>query len=114
MKTVFLTTGTILFAVNGLFGFLLSGYDNFNLAFTSIVIAVTTLLLHLLHTITLKDGFVPGLGFMIALFGIICYILGLISPDKVQDNGYVITSVVLLVIEVIALVICHITSKSIK
>lgn len=114
MKTIALTTGTILFAVNGLFGFLLSGYDNFNLAFTSIVIAVTTLLLHLLHTITLKDGFVPGLGFMIALFGFICYILGLMSPDNVQDNGCVIVSIVLLTIETIILVMCHITSKSTK
>lgn len=114
MKKTILITGIILFAVNALCGFLLSGYENFNLAFTSIVIAVTTLLLYLLRTITLKDGFVPGLGFMIALFGIICYILGLISPNKVQDNGYVITSVVLLAIEVITLIMCHITSKSMK
>lgn len=114
MKTVILTTGTILFAVNGIFGLLLSGYDNFNLVFTSIVIVVTTLLLYLLRTITLKDGFVPGLGLMTALFGIICYILGLVSPDKVQDNGYVIASMVLLAIEIITLVICHITSKSTK
>ena len=114
MKTVILTTGTVLFAVNGLFGLLLSGYDNFNLAFTSIVIAVTTLLLYLLRTIKLKDGFIPGLGLMIALFGIICYILGLVSHNEVQDNGYIIASIVLLAIEVIALVICHITSKSIK
>lgn len=114
MKTVFLTTGTILFAANGLFGLLLSGYEDFNLVFTSIVIAVTTLLLYLLQTITLKDGLVPGLGFMFALFGIVGYILGLISPSEVQDNGYVIASVVLLAIEAISLIMCHITSKSIK
>lgn len=114
MKTLILTTGTILFAVNGLFGLLLSGYDNFNLAFTSIVIAVTTLLLYLLRIITLKDGFAIALESLISLFGVVGYILGLISHDGVQDNGYIIASVVLLVIELIILLICHITSKSIK
>ena len=112
MKSIFPITGLVLFAANGLFGLLLSGYDNFNLAFTSIVIAVTTLLLYLTTTIKMKDGFIVGLSFLFALFGIVGYILGLVSPQGVQDNGCVITTIVLFAIEVITLTICHITSKS--
>ena len=114
MKKVILATGSVLFAVNGLFGLLLSGYNNFNLAFTSIVIAVTTLLLYLLRTITLKDGFAPGLGFMIALFGIIGYILGLVSNNTLQNNMCVIAVIVLVAIETIALFISNTASKSTK
>ena len=114
MKSIFPITGLVLFAANGLFGLLLSGYDNFNLAFTSIVIAVTTLLLYLTTTIKMKDGFIVGLSFLFALFGIIEYILGLVSPQEVQDNGYIIASFVLVAIEIITLIICNITSKSIK
>ncbi len=114
MKTVILTTGAILFAMNGLFGMLLSCYDYFNLIFTSIVIATTTLLLYMICSIQIKDGFIPGLGFIIALFGFIGYILGLVSHDEVQDNVYIIAWIALMAIEVIILIMCHITSKSIK
>ncbi|MBR5850773.1 MAG: hypothetical protein IKZ12_06930 [Alistipes sp.] len=114
MKKVLLSIGIVLFVVNGLFGLLLSGYDTFNLVFTSMVIVTTTLLLYLLCTIKMKDGFIIGLGFMFALFGIVGYILGLVSGQEVQDNGYVIAVIALAAIEAISLVICHITSKSIK
>lgn len=114
MKKTILITGIILFAVNALCGFLLSGYENFNLAFTSIVIAVTTLLLYLLCTVKMKDGFIVGLGFLFAFFGLVEYILGIVSEQEVQDNGYIIATVALVAIEVIVLIICNITSKSIK
>ena len=114
MKNIFPITGLILFVANGLFGLLLSGYDNFNLAITSVVIAITTMLLYLTTVIKIKDGYIIGLSFLLALFGIVEYVLGLVSPQEMQNNGYIIASIVLLTIEVIALIICNIISKSIK
>lgn len=114
MKNAILTIGTFLFAINGLLGLLLSGYEGFNLAFTSIEIVITTFLLYLLFTLKLKDGYTPSLGFMIIILGIIGYIIGLISHNEIQDNGCVIAAIILLAIESITIAICHIISKSIE
>lgn len=70
--------------------------------------------MYLLQIIRLKDAFAISLSFIFTTLGLIQYILGLISPQRIQDNGYVIATIVMLLFEVIVLLICNITSKSIK
>ena len=114
MKNLTLTIGGIALALNLLFGVLLSGYAWFNVGFTSIVIILTTLLIYLLKVLPMKDGYVIGLSFFFLLFGVVEFILGLISRPTVSDNGIVVTTVILLAIQVSILLIFSSISKRIK
>lgn len=114
MKNLTLTVGGIALALNLLFGVLLSGYAWFNMGFTSIVIILTTLLIYLLKVLPMKDGYVIGLSFFFLLFGVVEFILGLISRPTVSDNGIVVTTVILLAIQVSILLIFSSISKRIK
>ena len=104
--------GGTLLAVNLLVGLLLSIYPLFNVCFTSMVIIVTTLLLYILCKINIKDGFTIGLYSLFSFLGFIELILGIISIDYVLDNGYVITTIILIALQVITLTICNIVSKN--
>ncbi len=113
MKNITLIIGGTLFTVNLLIGLLLSVYPLFNLFFTSMVIIATTLLLYLLCKIEMKDGFVIGLYAFFAFLGFIELILGIISHDSVQDNGYLVASIILIALHAISLVICNVVSKNV-
>ncbi len=112
MKNVILSIGIVFLVVNGLLGLLLSGYGNFNLVFTSIVIVVTTLLLYLLCAVRIKDGYVVGLSFFYAVLGLVEYVLGLVSPQVVHDNASIVISTILFSTEIVAFIICYNTSKN--
>lgn len=113
MKQTTVIITIILLAINLLFGLLLSAFKPFNVGFTSFVILLTGALVYLLQVIKLKDAFAISLSFIFSTIGVIQYVLGLISPQHIEDNGYVIATIVLLAIEVIILLICSLTSKSI-
>lgn len=114
MKNLTLTIGGIALALNLLFGFLLSGYEPFNVGFTSVVIVLTTLLIYLLRVVPMKDGFVIGLGFFFLFLGIVEFILGLVSQHSMTDNGKVIAVIILLAIQAGILLICSSVSKRVK
>ena len=114
MKKTTIIITVILLILNLLFGYLLSAYKPFNIGFTSIVILLNGLLLYLLQSIKLKDAFAISLFFLFLTVGVIQFILGLISPQRIEDNGCVIGVIVLLAIECIVLLICSLTSKTIK
>ncbi len=111
MKNLTLTIGGIALALNLLFGFLISGYEPFNVGFTSIVIVLTTLLIYLLRVVPMKDGFVIGLGFFFLILGVVEFILGLVSQPSMTDNGKVIAVIILLAIQAGILLICSSISK---
>ena len=113
MKNLTLTIGGILLAVNILAGLLLSAFEPFNVAFTSVVIIVTTLLTYLLEMQTMKDGFRISLPFILGFIGLIQYILGIISEPHLEDNGHVIAAVIMAVFEVVILLICNKVSKNV-
>ena len=112
-KTVLIAT-LVLLVVNLLAGLILSGFKPFNIVFTSLVIIITGTLIYLLRIVPMKDAFVVSLSFLFAFFGLIEYILGLLSPERFQDNGFLLGTVCLLAIEGIIMTICSITSKNIQ
>ncbi len=114
MKNLTLSIGGIALAINLLFGFLLSGYEPFNVGFTSIVIVLTTLLIYLLMGIPMKDGFIIGLGFFFLFLGVVEFILGLVSEPTLTDNNILIAAIILFAIQVSALLICSSISNRIK
>ena len=104
----------MLLLVNFLAGLLLSAYEPFNVCFTSIVIVITAVLIGLLRVVKLKDAFAISLSFLFSFCGFVQFILGCVSPPQVEDNGCLIASVVILMFEVFVLLICNLTSKTIK
>jgi len=100
--------------VNILCGFLISSYEPFNIGFSSLVILITGGLIYLLQSIKMKDAFVVSLSFLFTILGITEFILTVISPKHIQNNGYIITTIALFVIQTIILIICNSVSKSIK
>jgi len=113
MKYLTLTIGGILLVSNILFGFLLSTFEPFNVVFSSTAIVFTTLFIWLLKTVKMKDGFIVSLPFMFLSCGIVEYILGILSQPEIQDNGYIIASIVLIVIQAAVFLICNKLSKSV-
>lgn len=113
MKNLTLTVGGIALALNLMFGFLLSSYEPFNVGFTSVVIVLTTLLIYLLRVVPMKDGYVIGLGFFFLFLGVVAFILGLLSPPSIIDNGFVIAAIIMIAIEVGIFLICSSISKRI-
>lgn len=115
MKTrTFIVITILLLLVNFAAGWLLSAYEPFNVCFTSIVIVITAVLIGLLRAVKLKDAFVISLSFLFSFLGTVQFVLGCVSPARVEDNGCVIASVVILAFEAIVLLICNLTSKTIK
>lgn len=114
MKKTVLIVSLVLLVVNLLAGLILSGFKPFNIAFTSIVIVLTGALIYLLRLVPMKDAFVASLSFLFAFAGLIEYILGLLSPERLQDNGFILGAVCLFAVEGIFLAICSITSKNIQ
>ncbi len=111
MKKTTIIIAAILLVLNILLGLLLSSFKPFNIVFTSLIILLTGGLIYLLQSIKLKDAFAISLSFLFATIGLIEYILAIISPEYIPDNGYIIATIVLLAIESIILLICNLTSK---
>jgi hypothetical protein len=114
MKNITLITGIILLVANLLFGSILSIYPAFNMCLNCGVIAATTALLYLLRLITLKDGFYVSLSILFGIFGFMEFILGLIAPQRYENNWYLIAIILIVALEAILLTITHIISKRIK
>lgn len=115
MKTrTFIIITILLLLVNFAAGWLLSAYEPFNVYFTSIVIVLTAVLVGLPHIVRMKDAFAISLSFLFAFLGMVQFVLGCVSPARMEDNGCVIASAVILAFEFIVLLICNLTSKNIR
>jgi hypothetical protein len=112
-KNIVLITGFILLIANLLIGSILSVYPAFNMLLNSGVIIANTVLLYLLSIITLKDGFRISLSFLFSFFGLVEFILGLIAPQRYEDNGYLLAVILIVAFEAIVLVITHLVSKNV-
>ena len=105
-KTILFATLAIL-VVNILAGLLLSSYHTFNMLATSVVIVLTTTLMYITESITMKDAFRVSLPFTFAFLGLVMFLLMFFSKHQLQDNWCVIVSLVLLLIEALTLYITH-------
>lgn len=111
MKKSVIVVTFVLLAVNLLAGLLLSGFKPFNIVFTCVIIALTGGFIYLLRMVPMKDAFVISLSFLFIFFGLTEFILGILSPNRFQDNGFLLGTILLLAIEGILLTICSVTSK---
>lgn len=113
MKSTILSIGGILIVTNLLFGLLISAYSSFNMWFNTIMIAITTILLFLVQTITLKDAFKVSLTILLPITGVVKLLLGFVSPEHFEDNWCVICCVLLAIFEIIMILVVNKVSKNI-
>ena len=114
MKQTTIIITVIMLAINLLFGFLLSSFKPFNVGFSSIVILITGTLLYLLQVVRLKEAFAISLSFLFSAMGVVEYVFGILSPQHLRDNGYLIAGIVAVAFEVLFLIICSVSSKLIR
>lgn len=107
-------SNAVLLAMNLLFWFILSSYANFNVAVSSAVIVCTGLLLYITNVIRLKDAYRISLMLLIAIGGVIEFILSLVAPNRFEDNWWLIVVIALMAFEAILLIITHTISNKVK
>lgn len=95
--------------VNLLLGYLLSGYQEFNIWFNTIVI-VETMIFALLAQL-MRGGFRTSLSILYTFALLPELVIGSLSPAGFVDNWAVITYIVLLLIKVVFLVLGFRTSR---
>ena len=114
MKKMILIIGSLALVLNVLLGLLLSRYDYFNMGVNCGVIALNTALLLSLYWLNMRDAYRISFSFLFSFFALIEIILGCLMPQKLQDNGYLIATIVLLFIEISLIVLTNIMSNKIK
>lgn len=113
MKKIIILSSIVLLMANLLFGLTMSAYGNYNVIMSSLVIVGTGILLHLVHTIKLKDGFKVSLTILFAIAGCIEFCLSLIAPNRFVDNWWLIIIILLMTLEAVMLIVTSTVSKKI-
>ena len=105
-KTIIFSTAG-LFVVNLIIGLLTTSYHPFNLIATSVIILATGGLNYITAALPLKDAYKVAHFFLFSFFGVIMFLLLLFSKHQIQDNWCVVVSLVILMLEAIALYITY-------
>ena len=114
MKRLNLLIGSVLLVLNVIIGLLLTSYATFNMILTSGIIVISIALIEILKHIKLKDVFRISLSALFALFLIINFILGILSPERFQDNGYIIAILIIIAFELLVLMTTSFVSNKVK
>jgi hypothetical protein len=114
MKKIIILSSIVLLVANLLFGLILSFYGGCNVAMSSFVIVGTGLLLYLIHSINLKDGYKVSLTFLFTIVGCLEFVLSLIAPNRFTDNWWLIIVIMIMAFEAIMLIVTNTVSNKIK
>lgn len=114
MKQSIIIVALVLLVLNVLLGVSITSYNTTAMILNSIVIVANALLMLGVSSLHLHDGFRYSLYCLFSIATVVEFIIGLFSPDRFNDNGALITNVVLLVIEVILLLAANMTSKNVS
>jgi hypothetical protein len=113
-KTLAPIIGIIFIVLNLLFCLILSDYQWFNAACSSVIIIINTLLVWRIDVIGLKDGFRISFDFIMPSIGVIEFFLLACSESHFKDNKSLIIAIGLLAFQFIMLLICKTISKGVK
>lgn len=111
MKTANILIALLLICINALAGFIFTEYHWQNVVFSSLVIISNSIFLMTLCMSKLKTALKVSLSFILPILGLMEFVLAIISPCSLENNGYIMGIVMLLVIQIIILTIIRITSK---
>lgn len=111
MKAIILSVAGLCLVINILCGFIISSYSSFNCGVTSGIIVLNAIIMLIISMITLKDGFRISLNVMFPIMAIVEFIVGIFSPDRLQDNGSLVFILVALLLEGFIIIITNQISK---
>lgn len=114
MKHLTIVIGGILLTLNLLIGLLISSYSWFNICVTSGVIILSFALIEALKYAKVSDAFRVSLIFVFVFLMLVCFILGVLSPQSFKDNWYIISIIIIVAIEVILLLSTRFISQNVK
>lgn len=101
MRKLLLTSGGIVLTANLLAGFLLSAYNAMNMWINSGIIIITTILLLVIASSNLRDGFKISLSMLFSVIGFIAFVLCLFANPQIKDNWVIVVLIILLSVEVL-------------
>lgn len=114
MKHLTIIIALILLAVNCLLGFLLSGYEHFNVGANCAVIVINAILIWLLGNTQLKDGFRYSLGILYPIIALIEFLCIAFCKPHYEDNVAVAFVLIAIILQIIILIIANYVSKNIQ
>lgn len=114
MKKIILISACLALVLNLLLGLLLSCYEYFNMGVNCCIIVINAILLLSLFHFNMRDAFRISLSFLLSLLAFVEFILGGLMPQQLQDNGYLISLIVLLFIEITLFGVTNIMSNKLK
>lgn len=114
MNKVNLIIGGLCLIVNILCGMVLSCYSAFNCGVTSGVIVLNMGILYLISVINLKDAFRISLNCLFLILAIIEFVVGLFSPERFEDNGFLVFLILALLAEGLILILCNSITNKVK
>ncbi|WP_290460733.1 hypothetical protein [Bacteroides caecimuris] len=90
MKQIFPILYVIFLMINIVAGLILSCYPMFNMGINTVVICVAALFSYWVNKGSFKSAFTTSLAFIIPLFTLIEFIMGLLMPSQLEDNWGII------------------------
>ena len=114
MKGLSFILGLLVLAINIVAGKILSAYAPFNMWANCIVIIVNVILLWLVDIVHMKDGFRVSLYSLFPLLGVIEFLCIAFCPSQLEDNGAVISVLLLILLQIVLLLAANQASRSIQ
>ena len=115
MTKTILWIGGVFALLNLLIGMIVTAYGSRNIAVTTVIIILTTvILLSVNDSVGLKDGFKVSLYFIIPVIGLIEYFFALFMPNRFTDNWCLIVILILLAFEIIIIILTKSISNKIR
>lgn len=111
MKNIEIYMGSLILLLNIVLGAMISSFSLQNIILTSIVIVVTTILMHILNKLKIKDGFKYSFIILFPLFSIIQYTLCLLAPTSIKNNWNITICTIILFFEIILIILSQTLSK---
>jgi len=99
MNKIILNLGFVLLFLNTIVGLILSNYSTFNWIAADAVILINVLLTYEVSRSDRRDGFKISLSMLYSFLTLVMLLLAILSPNKFQDNYYLIGIVIILFIE---------------
>ena len=99
MNKMILNLGFLLLFLNTIVGLMLSNYSTFNWIAADAVILINLLLTYEVSKSNRRDGFKISLTIFYSFLTLVMIILAIISPNRLNDNYYLIVIMVILFIE---------------
>lgn len=99
MRKLLLTSGCIVLTANLLVGLLLSAYNAMNMWINSGIIIVTMILLLVIASSNLRDGFKISLSVLFSVIGFVAFVLCLFAKPQIKDNWVITVLIILLCAE---------------